>query len=319
MTAQVASIARGRATSNTVSSAERIRNAAKAAFRQQPYKDRAALENYGREFRNFQCCPSSSWNSGYLGGGSLRFWEEFFPRGMIVGIDRDLPTPWNDSPRVRCFRGEQQDTAFLDGVAEAIAPEGFDIIIDDCSHIGTLTKTSFWHLYQNHLKPGGIYVIEDWMSGYMTSCADGHALRYDPKELPPENDNFHGHQSGLVGFVKELIDELARHAFFTPEPDPERKSRIAELKYFANHVFIYKPPRQHGPPPAPGGGNSQDYYVTSLPGPQNALDIFHGEWSSQMPAEVGFLTAAQAHCLRMRESAGSSNTWAASRGGACSN
>src|SRR5438309_8699047 len=49
------------------------------------------------------------------------------------------------------------------------APEGFDVIIDDCSHIGELTRISFWHLFEHHLKPGGLYVIEDWSTGYWDS------------------------------------------------------------------------------------------------------------------------------------------------------
>jgi spermidine synthase len=51
-------------------------------------------------------------------------------------------------------------------VARKTAPEGFDIIIDDASHFGDLTKIAFWHLFDNHLKPSGLYVIEDWGTGY---------------------------------------------------------------------------------------------------------------------------------------------------------
>ena len=50
-------------------------------------------------------------------------------------------------------------------VARKTAPEGFDIIIDDASHFGDLTKIAFWHLLYNHLKPSGLYVIEDWGTG----------------------------------------------------------------------------------------------------------------------------------------------------------
>jgi hypothetical protein len=50
-------------------------------------------------------------------------------------------------------------------IADNVAPEGFDIIIDDASHIGELTKTAFWHLFDNHLKPNGLYAIEDWGTG----------------------------------------------------------------------------------------------------------------------------------------------------------
>ena len=48
----------------------------------------------------------------------------------------------------------------------------FDIIIDDCSHIGTLTCDSF-HLFFPHLVKGGLYVVEDWGTGYWNSYPDG--------------------------------------------------------------------------------------------------------------------------------------------------
>ena len=57
------------------------------------------------------------------------------------------------------------------------APGGFDIIIDDASHIGELTKTTFWHLFDHHLKPGGLYAIEDWGTGYLDDFSDGKKIQ----------------------------------------------------------------------------------------------------------------------------------------------
>ena len=62
-------------------------------------------------------------------------------------------------------------------VARKTAPEGFDIIIDDASHFGDLTKIAFWHLFDNHLKPSGLYVIEDWGTGYWSDWTDGKTYR----------------------------------------------------------------------------------------------------------------------------------------------
>ena len=55
--------------------------------------------------------------------------------------------------------------------------DGFDIIIDDASHIGELTKATFWHLFDRHLKPGGLYAIEDWGTGYLDDFPDGKKIR----------------------------------------------------------------------------------------------------------------------------------------------
>jgi hypothetical protein len=199
------------------------------------------MDNYFREFRELQHTPVKLLELGVFGGGSLKIWDGFFPNGSAFGIDREFKFDLAGRNRERCFLGDQQNTTFLDRIARKVAPEGFDIIIDDCSHIGELTKISFWHLFQHHLKPGGIYVIEDWLTGYIPEWEDGVALRYDPKDIAPENGEFHGHQHGMAGFVKELIDEFARNIFFDPVPDGSRESRIAQMKFFKNQVFIYKP------------------------------------------------------------------------------
>src|SRR5208282_497444 len=93
-------------------------------------------------------------------GGSLLLWRDYFPLGTIVGIDINLPKEFSPGERIQVFEGSQADLRFLSEVANRVAPEGFDIIIDDASHIGELTRIAFWHLFDNHLKPGGLYVIE---------------------------------------------------------------------------------------------------------------------------------------------------------------
>jgi hypothetical protein len=39
------------------------------------------------------------------------------------------------------------------------------------------TKVAFWHLFDNHLKPSGLYVIEDWVTGYCDDWSDGRKFR----------------------------------------------------------------------------------------------------------------------------------------------
>jgi hypothetical protein len=106
-------------------------------------------------------------------GGSLQLWRDYFPRGTIVGIDLRLPENFVPGERVQVFEGSQSDERFLSEVAKKTAPEGFDIIIDDASHIGELTRRTFWHLFDHHLKPGGLYAIEDWGTGYWDHFPDG--------------------------------------------------------------------------------------------------------------------------------------------------
>src|SRR6266567_7727046 len=112
---------------------------------------------------------------GIYKGGSLQLWRDYFPLASIVGIDVKLPEQFVPGERIQVFQGSQSDKRFLSEVANKVAPEGFDIIIDDASHIGELTKTTFWHLFDHHLRPGGLYAIEDWCTGYWDNFPDGKA------------------------------------------------------------------------------------------------------------------------------------------------
>ena len=57
---------------------------------------------------------------------------------------------------------DQADRARLaELVADAFAGESLDLVIDDCSHFYEPTSASFNELFPR-LRPGGVYVIEDW-------------------------------------------------------------------------------------------------------------------------------------------------------------
>ncbi|HEX8181597.1 MAG TPA: hypothetical protein VF525_18800 [Pyrinomonadaceae bacterium] len=213
---------------------------------------------------------------GVYHGGSLRLWRDYFKRGLIVGLDIEPVQVDDPSGRIRVYQGGQQDTALLDRIAQETAPEGFDVIIDDCSHIGALTRISFWHLFDRHLKSGGLYVIEDWGTGYWDNWVDG--VSYKPRgraghpllyrltravarvqksrvaKLPlvgrllrtakatTMSPQYHSHNFGMVGFIKELIDELGMHDITHPQfgLGTQRQSKFRELRISPSHLFVVK-------------------------------------------------------------------------------
>src|SRR5215831_17329395 len=200
------------------------------------------LEQYDRFLRHLAGQPVVLLELGILNGGSLRLWRDYFSEGLIVGIDLTLPSGLEGEHRIRMFQGSQSDTSFLTEVAGSTAPDGFDVIIDDASHRGDLTKAAFWHLFDNHLKPSGLYVIEDWGTGYWEDWPDGRAFRprsrlqrlwlnlwsarREPAKVP-----WHSHSHGMVGFVKQLVDEqgaanLTRAAL---TGSPARDSKFASM------------------------------------------------------------------------------------------
>ena len=107
-------------------------------------------------------------------GLSLLYWRDFLPNARISGLDIHTPVQLDDTTgRIKVYQGEQQDRDLLDRIAADVAPGGFDIIIDDASHIGQFTRISFWHLFKHHLKPGGLYFVEDWGCSYFRNFPDG--------------------------------------------------------------------------------------------------------------------------------------------------
>jgi len=210
---------------------------------------------------------------GVAGGAALRFWRDYFENATIVGLDR-IPVHIDDpTNRIHVYQGFQQDTVLLDRIAKEQAPDGFDVIIDDCSHIGRFARISFWHLFQNHLKPGGFYCIEDWGTGYYpwNRFVDGRGYRPKSKLTYPRYDRFvdglsralwrafpnqislfgvhpepaqiplrlllrstvPSHMHGMVGFVKELVDACYCREIATPRSGDGRY-----LHYYIERIHI---------------------------------------------------------------------------------
>lgn len=209
-------------------------------------------------------------------GGSLQLWHDYFENGIIVGLDIKPVQVKNSTGRIHVYQGFQHDTALLDRIARETAPRGFEVIIDDASHIGDLTRISFWHLFNNWLKPGGLYVIEDWGTGYWDVWPDGRTC--NPRSVScldsltdaifrnlgqgsQETRWKHnlqqailrtkkwlrflgraGHNFGMAGFIKELVDECAMgditdSAHGTP---PYRPSKFEKIQIMPGQVFIRK-------------------------------------------------------------------------------
>jgi hypothetical protein len=220
--------------------------------------------------------PTAILELGILRGGSLRLWRDYFESGPVIGLDLnsvDVPDP---TGRIKTYAGSQEDLALLDRIRAESAPTGFDIIIDDCSHIGSLSSASFWHLFPNHLRHGGIYVVEDWGTGYWDSWPDGrHAAAEIVHAGPPRRSRSVGaaladrlgrvpgpfgkvgrkvgrrlksrrrpsHDYGMVGFVKQLIDECAMADITAPGRgglQPYRSSSIEKLRISTGHAFVFK-------------------------------------------------------------------------------
>jgi SAM-dependent methyltransferase len=274
------------------------------AYKYNAEKHQLYLENY---FQHFKCMATQHINLLEIGvykGGSLLLWKDFFENGKIVGLDIEPVTIDDPTSRIRIYQGDQRDLALLDRIAAECAPDGFDIIIDDASHIAEFTKISFWHLFDNYLKPGGYYVIEDWRVGYWKRWPDGAEYKWSSPERARSrwfsqslahtslflrhNDRIGGfakqlvgafgidaikkpvqrlyhifntnparrlyrrfkytlrfpsHDYGMVGLIKQLIDELGMDAITNPArdgPAPQQFPKFQRMEVCPGQVFIVK-------------------------------------------------------------------------------
>lgn len=246
-------------------------------------KNREYLDNYVRHFSKLKDSEIALLELGIYKGGSLYLWRDYFSHyATIVGLDINSVVLEDESGRIHIYKGRQQDTVLLDRIGRESAKDGFDIIIDDASHLGEATKISFWHLFEHHLKPGGIYVIEDWRTGYWGNWYDGkqfNLARHDSKirnglkiyldqkldAIVQEEDSdqnpslekriltrfrnkisrkhFKNHDAGMVGFVKELVDEAGMDAITSPKRESkitQRKNKVSRIEITAGQVFVFK-------------------------------------------------------------------------------
>lgn len=175
------------------------------------FNHRNFLDIYERHFDHLRNEPVNIMELGILNGSSLRVWKDYFEKGNVVGVDIDPARKVHEQDRVKVYIGSQ-DSLELSKQIQSDYSQGFDIIIDDASHINSLTFRSF-NLYFPQVKPGGYYVIED------THCTYGDKFQPEfdkyAKDWPGINYNtgtdFKNHRGDFDLFLLSKIEDLDRH------------------------------------------------------------------------------------------------------------
>ena len=139
---------------------------------------------------------------GIYDGGSTAFWYELFRPQKHVALDIQGQTDPLYFRRYVESRGlggriktywntDQGDKARLRTIVETEFEGPPDLVIDDASHLYWLTLASFEVLFPL-LRPGGLYIIEDWSWGHW------------PDFLVP--DNLRAAEDSLTRLVIKLIE-----------------------------------------------------------------------------------------------------------------
>lgn len=133
------------------------------------------------------------------GGNSARMWAEYFHRGIVSVIELERKTPANLPANLYLYEGSQADPDTIARVAGDAGP--FDVIIDDASHLSSLTIASFALLWR-HLTPGGLYIVEDTHGAYHDFYYGNDEANRNP-DLPAA-----GGKQTMMQFLKRLADEV---------------------------------------------------------------------------------------------------------------
>jgi demethylmacrocin O-methyltransferase len=154
------------------------------------------------------------------GGRSLRMWKAYFRKSQIVGIDLYDKSYFSEH-RIDVRQCDQTDKDSLIRLCEEYG--GFDIVIDDGSHINEHVVQSFEVLFPL-LREGGIYVAEDIQTAYWPSYGGG----------------INGPRTSMKYF-KDLADGLNHMEYPIPDYRPTYYDQnIVEISFFHNLVFIRK-------------------------------------------------------------------------------
>jgi SAM-dependent methyltransferase len=193
-------------------SAERLTEIADRLVTSDPgTKGRGYYEIYDRYFHELARPDATMLELGVYQGQSTKVFASYFGDGKIIAVDNlDRGLDFSAFPNVFFERADQRSGAQLAAIQKKHAPAGFDIIIDDAAHIGAWSRASYEALFPL-LKPSGLYIVEDWGTGYWNDWPDGRMRRpagasvlgwLRRKRIP-------SHDYGMVGFLKGLIDDLS--------------------------------------------------------------------------------------------------------------
>jgi len=139
---------------------------------------------------------------GVRDGQSVKMWSEFFPKANIIGVDINPSCKQYEENNIAVHIGSQEDEVFLNSL---IAKYGsFRVVLDDGSHINSMTMKSF-KVLQNLTTE--FYIIEDLRNSYEDLTKDVYLwpgmnlnkdLNADNSKTRPEFDNM------LLNLIKQM-------------------------------------------------------------------------------------------------------------------
>jgi hypothetical protein len=173
-------------------------------------------ELYPNIFEKFKTEDINLFEIGIDEGKSLKVWKEYYPNSNVFGLDIQSEII-NDE--VTIFKGDQTNLNDLSNIINQIPK--CDIIIDDGSHVAEHQLKTFYYLFENLLKDGGTYIIEDVECSYWKPT-----------------DTIYGYETGhlnLIDYFTKLNHQVNSHY-----NSIENKLNIKKITYSPNCIIIEK-------------------------------------------------------------------------------
>lgn len=197
--------------------------------------------NYDRYFCDLRDGAVTLLELGVHMGESLKVWASYFRRGNIIGVDiLEKNVDFSAYPNIVFERGDQTDSDRLKEICLAHARNGLDIVLDDASHLGQSSVASYTTLF-GYLKPGGLYIVEDWGTGYFDEWPDGSRFKKFRSETVDGQiaKRIPSHDFGMVGFVKSLVDEFVGDKLKLSDIST-RPDIVSFIHFYKNIVIVKK-------------------------------------------------------------------------------
>ena len=165
----------------------------------------AYTDVYERYLRSWRMRRFTLLELGVWRGDSLRMWNAYFPRATVVGLDLEQVAA-ERAPEFDVTVGSQADPDVLDSILQR-HPD-IRLVVDDASHITSLTIASFRHLFPK-LPRGSLYIIED-LSPNTYEDWPGHDPdrgAYFPAINQNPGESLFNRRQDMDEFLRELIRE----------------------------------------------------------------------------------------------------------------
>jgi len=147
---------------------------------------------------------------------SFRMWIEYFKNGMIYAMDISEE---RNQERGIMYKGDQSKIEDLERMINLIGQ--CDVIIDDGSHQPQHQIESFNYLFENMLKEGGVYIIEDIECNY-----------WNPKET------IYGYEIGNYNIIDYFSS--VPHKINSDFSSVKNRQNIESITHYKNCIIVTK-------------------------------------------------------------------------------